>query len=82
MNINFYSIDIFDDNGKAAGKKFLKSWFNWKGAVPQEGDIILLHWHEQDGTAEEAWRVVTRVINGEDPKKLEVFMTQLESFDI
>ena len=76
INIHFHSVDIFDDNGGCAGKQFLKTWWNWKGVIPQNGDIVLLHWgkHSEE---EDAWKVIGRTISGLQENDLNLFLTQV-----
>ena len=76
ININFYSVDIFDDNGGCAGKQFLKSWWNWTGVIPQKDDIVLLHWGN-NSEEEDAWKVIGRSISGKNEKSLSLFLTQV-----
>ena len=80
MNINFFSIDIFDDNGNAAGAEFLKTWYSWKGVVPNQGDIVKLHWGNDEETKEtEAWKVIMRSISGTTPNTIDIFCSRLTS---
>ena len=76
MNIHFHSVDIFDDNGAAAGTTFLKSWYDWKGTVPMKDDIILLHWGPNNEETD-PWRVYGRQIDGTKENVLNVFLTKV-----
>lgn len=76
ITIHYHSIDIFDDNGAAAGKQFLKTWWNWKGIVPQKGDIVVLHWGDNSEEAE-TWRVASRVISGTKEGEVNIYLTKI-----
>ena len=35
-NLHFYEL-------KHGEKKYIRSWVNWTGEVPEKGDVVLLH---------------------------------------
>ena len=76
MTLHFHSIDIFDDNGSAAGTTFLKSWYNWKGVIPVKDDIILLHWGINNEETD-PWKVYGRQIDGTQEDAINIFLTKV-----
>ena len=78
VNLQFLSIDMFDDEGIAASTQYLKSWFGWKGVVPQKDDIVILHWGDKAEEAE-AWKVVMREISGTKPNDVRIFVSRVNN---
>ena len=69
--LHFYAL------GECNGRKHLKDWVNWAGEVPQRGDIVLIHFG--DNNDEECkYRVICRVINGRKPDDVDVFVSLMK----
>ena len=48
-------------------------WHNWSGVVPEKGDVVLLHFGD-DNEQEERFVVCGRAISGTEPNKVVVFV--------
>lgn len=48
---------------------YLKQWPNWSGEIPQKGDVVLLHFGDNN-EIEERYIVQRRVISGTNPDKV------------
>ena len=59
MILEFYS--------KEAG--YLKQWYNWTGEIPQKGDIVVLHYGDNNEFHDE-YEVLFRKISGTEPDKI------------
>lgn len=66
---------MFDDEGIAASTQFLKTWYNWKGEIPQKDDIVVLHWGNNSEESE-PWKVICRQISGTKPKEIKIFVSK------
>lgn len=49
--------------GECNKREYLKDWVNWTGEVPNRGDIVLIHFGDNN-EKEYKYRVVYRVIDG------------------
>lgn len=77
MNIHFISIDMFDDDGIAAGTQFLTTWYGWKGTIPEKDDVVILNWAK---TGKEAWKVVMREIDSADSLSIKMFVSRVGKY--
>ena len=67
IHISFY------ENGTG---KFIKQWPNWSGEVPVVGDMVLLHFG--DDNEEECENIVKlRVIDGTRPEYVKIFIEEI-----
>ena len=67
VQINFYE--------NSTGK-FIKQWPNWTGEVPAVGDMVLLHFG--DDNEEECENIVKlRVIDGTRPEYVKIFIEEI-----
>ena len=72
--LNKHGIDIhFSYIDSAGAKRFLKTWWDWQGVIPQKGDVILLHWGDNSEETD-AWIVIGRVISGTEEKTINVIL--------
>lgn len=55
--LHFYAL------GECGEKKYLRDWVNWSGEVPNRGDIVLIHFGDNN-EKEYKYRVVGRVFDG------------------
>ena len=76
ITIHFISIDIFDDDGAAAGKEYLKTWWNWKGVIPEKNDIVTLHWGDYSEESD-TWKVAGRSISGTKEGEITIYLTKI-----
>lgn len=58
-------------------RKYLKDWVNWSGEVPNRGDIVLIHFGD-DNEKEYKYRVVGRIIDGRKPNDVDVFVSMVK----
>lgn len=64
----------FYENGTG---QFIKQWPNWSGVVPAVGDLVVLHYGD-DNEEEVPYRVRLRVIDGTQPDRINIFIEQIE----
>jgi hypothetical protein len=67
----------FYELGECNRCEYLKDWVNWTGEVPNKGDIVLIHFgynHEE----EYVFRVLYRIIDGRNPKDVDVFVSMVK----
>ena len=57
--------------GECGERKYLRDWVNWSGEVPNRGDIVLIHFGD-DNEKEYKYRVVGRIIDGRKPDDIDV----------
>lgn len=57
--------------------EYLKSWPNWSGEIPQIGDVVVLHWGDNNET-EDCYRVDYRVIDGTKTDTVRINVTRIE----
>ena len=60
----------FYENGTG---NFIKEWPNWSGVVPAVGDLVVLHWGD-DNEIELPYEVRLRVIDGTRPDFIKIFI--------
>ena len=60
----------FYENGTG---NFIKEWPNWSGVVPAVGDLVVLHWGD-DNEIESPYEVMLRVIDGTRPDFIKIFI--------
>ena len=60
----------FYENGTG---NFIKEWPNWSGVVPAVGDLVVLHWGD-DNEIERPYEVRLRVIDGTRPDFIKIFI--------
>ena len=63
----------FWENGTGT---FIKQWPNWTGAVPVAGDVVLLHFGD-DNEEERSYIVRFRVVSGTSPDHIKLFIEKL-----
>jgi len=54
-----------------------KDWVNWSGEVPQKGDVVLIHFGDND-EEEYKYRVVGRIIDGGKPEDVDIIVSLLK----
>ena len=64
----------FYENGTG---KFIKQWPNWSGVVPAVGDMVVLHFGD-DNEEERAYTVILRVIDGTRPDYISLFIRKCD----
>ena len=69
-NLYFYELEL----GK---KKFIRSWVNWTGEVPEKGDVVIIHFGDYN-EEEFMYRVVFRVFNGLRPERIDIIVEEIE----
>ena len=69
-NLYFYELEL----GK---KKFIRSWVNWTGEVPEKGDVVIIHFGDYN-EEEFMYRVVFRVFNGLRPDYIGIIVEKIE----
>ena len=72
--LNEFMVQIsFYENGTG---RFIKQWPNWSGEVPAVGDMVLLHFG--DDNEEECENIVKlRVIDGTRPDYIKIFIEEI-----
>lgn len=63
--------------GECGEKKYLRDWVNWTGEVPQRGDIVLIHFGDNN-EEEYKYRVVGRIIDGRKPDDVDVVVSLIK----
>jgi len=56
---------------------YIKAWPNWTGPIPQKGDIVLLHFGDNN-EREERYVVDHRVIDGTRPDKISIVLEWID----
>ena len=69
-NLHFHEL-------KHGEKKYIRSWVNWTGEVPEKGDVVLLHFGDYN-EEELMYRVVNRVFNGLRPERIDIIVEEIE----
>ena len=56
-----------------ASCKFIKQWPNWTGVIPAVGDVVILHYGDNN---EESvpYKVCKRVIDGTRPDYIQIYI--------
>ena len=70
--LHFYSL-----NKEKGRYKYLKSWPNWSGEIPQAGDIVVLHFGDNN-EQELCYIVDRRVIDGTKANTVRINVTLIE----
>ena len=63
----------FYENGTG---EFIKQWPNWTGVVPAVGDVVVLHFGD-DNEEEQGHIVKMRVIDGTRPDSIKLFVEKV-----
>lgn len=63
----------FYENGTG---EFIKQWPNWTGVVPAVGDMVVLHFGD-DNEVEQGYVVKMRVIDGTRPDSIRLFVDKV-----
>lgn len=63
--------------GECGEKKYLRDWVNWTGEVPNRGDIVLIHFGDNN-EEEYKYRVVGRIIDGRKPDDVDIVASLME----
>lgn len=63
--------------GECRKKEYLKDLPNWTGEIPQSGDIVLLHFGD-DNEHGFRYRVIGRIIDGRKPDDIDVVVSLLK----
>jgi len=63
--------------GECKKREYLKDWVNWSGEVPQKGDVVLIHFGDND-EEEYKYRVVGRIIDGGKPEDVDIIVSLLK----
>lgn len=69
--LHFYAL------GECSEKKYLRDWVNWTGEVPMIGDIVLIHFGDNN-EKEYKYRVVCRVIDGRYPASIDIIVSLIK----
>ena len=64
----------FYENGTG---KFIKQWPNWSGVVPAVGDMVVLHYGD-DNEEEYTYTVRLRVIDGTRPDRIDLYIDEIQ----
>jgi len=64
----------FYENGTGI---FIKQWPNWTGVVPAVGDLVVLHYGDDNEEAV-SYRVRLRVIDGTRPDYIKIFIERIQ----
>lgn len=62
---------------KLGEKKYIRNWVNWTGEVPDKGDVVLIHFGD-DNEEEFMYRVVNRVFDGRFPDDIDIIVEKIE----
>ena len=68
-NLHFYE--------KHGEKKYIRSWVNWTGEVPEKGDVVIIHFGDYN-EEEFMYLVVNRVFNGLRPERIDIIVEEIE----
>ena len=57
--------------------EFIKEWPNWSGEVPAVGDVVVLHYGDNN-EEERTYTVQLRVIDGTKPDRVKIYIEELK----
>jgi DNA-directed RNA polymerase alpha subunit len=57
--------------------EFIKQWPNWTGVVPAVGDMVVLHYGD-DNEEERTYTVRLRVIDGTRPERIDLYIDGIQ----
>lgn len=57
--------------------EFIKQWPNWTGVVPVVGDMVVLHYGD-DNEEEYTYMVRLRVIDGTRPERIDLYIDEIQ----
>ena len=60
--------------------EFIKQWPNWTGVVPAAGDMVVLHYGD-DNEEECTYTVRLRVIDGTRPERIDLYIDEIQDED-
>lgn len=60
--------------GECNKREYLRDWVNWTGEVPNRGDIVLIHFGDNN-EEEYKYRVVCRIIDGRKPNDVDIVVS-------
>lgn len=69
--LHFYAL------GECNKREYLRDWVNWTGEVPNRGDIVLIHFGDNN-EEEYKYRVVGRIIDGRKPKDIDIIVSLIK----
>lgn len=69
--LHFYAL------GECNRREYLKDWVNWSGEVPNRGDIVLIHFGDNN-EEDYKYRVVGRIIDGRKPDDVAIVVSLME----
>ena len=61
---------------KNGSGEFIKQWPNWTGVVPAVGDMVVLHYGD-DNEEERTYTVRLRVIDGTRPERIDLYIDEV-----
>lgn len=62
---------------KAGSGDYIKDWPNWTGVVPAVGDMVVLHYGD-DNEEEYTYTVRLRVIDGTRPERIDLYIDEIQ----
>lgn len=69
--LHFYAL------GECSEREYLRDWVNWSGEVPNRGDIVLIHFGDNN-EKEYKYRVIGRIIDGRKPDDVVIVVSLME----
>ena len=60
--------------------EFIKQWPNWTGVVPAVGDMVVLHYGD-DNEDERTYTVRLRVIDGTRPERIDLYIDETQGVE-
>ena len=57
--------------------EFIKQWPNWTGVVPAVGDVVVLHYGDNN-EEERTYTVRLRVIDGTRPERIDLYIDEIQ----
>ena len=60
--------------------EFIKQWPNWMGVVPAVGDMVVLHYGD-DNEDERTYTVRLRVIDGTRPERIDLYIDETQGVE-
>ena len=69
--LHFYAL------GECNKREYLRDWVNWTGEVPNRGDIVLIHFGDNN-EKEYKYRVIGRIIDGRKPNDVDIVVSLIE----